>query len=77
MDESVLGNDVHNINCLTVIASESYEKFAKELQTEFTESIGDRPVKVTAELFRGRELVVDCFCGPCDHYTVRYGLKAF
>lgn len=57
MDESVLGNDVHNINCLTVIASESYEKFAKELQTEFAESIGDRPVKVTAELFRGRELV--------------------
>ena len=28
-------------------------------------------------IVRGRELVVDCFCGPCDHYTVRYGLKAF
>lgn len=57
MDESVLGNDVHNINCLTIIASESYENFAKELQTELAEAIGDRPIKVTAELFKGRELV--------------------
>lgn len=57
MDESVLGNDVHNINCLTIIASESYEHFAKELQTELAEAVGDRPVKVTAELFKGRELI--------------------
>lgn len=57
MDESVLGKDVHNINCLTVIAGESYENFAKELQKELAEAIGDRPVKVTAELFKGRELI--------------------
>ena len=57
MDESVLGNDVHNINCLTVIASESYENFAKELQTELAQAIGDRPVKVTVDLFKGREVV--------------------
>ena len=57
MDESVLGNDVHNINCLTIIASESYENFAKELQNELAEVIGDRPVKVSAELFKGREIV--------------------
>lgn len=57
MDESVLSNDVHNINCLTIIASESYEHFAKELQTELAEAVGDRPVKVTAELFKGRELI--------------------
>lgn len=57
MDESVLGKDVHNINCLTIIASESYENFAKTLQEELEKAIGDRPVKVTAELFKGRELV--------------------
>ena len=37
MDTSVLGNDVHNINILTVIASESYDSFAKGLQTEIAE----------------------------------------
>lgn len=57
MDESVLGNDVHNINCLTVIASESYENFAKALQSELAAAVGDRPVKVSAALFAGREIV--------------------
>ena len=32
MDVSALGNEVHNINILTVIASESYDSFAKGLQ---------------------------------------------
>ena len=31
MDVNVLGNDVHNVNVLTVIASESYDSFAKGL----------------------------------------------
>ena len=34
MDTNVLGNDVHNVNVLTVIASESYDSFAKGLQCE-------------------------------------------
>jgi type III restriction enzyme len=42
MDENALGNDVHNINVLTVIASESYDKFAKSLQAEIAEAVGDR-----------------------------------
>lgn len=54
MDTNVLGNDVHNVNLLTVIASESYESFAKGLQTELAEAVNDRPVKVTANLFVGR-----------------------
>ncbi|MDR1895316.1 MAG: DEAD/DEAH box helicase family protein, partial [Prevotellaceae bacterium] len=33
MDVSVLGEEVHDVNMLTVIASESYESFAKGLQT--------------------------------------------
>lgn len=67
MDAAVLGNDVQNVNVLTVIASESYESFAKGLQTEMADAVADRPVAVTAELFkdkvivdaRGNEQVVD------------------
>ena len=67
MDAAVLGNDVQNVNVLTVIASESYESFAKGLQTEMADAVADRPAAVTAELFkdkvivdaRGNEQVVD------------------
>lgn len=51
MDENALGADVHNINVLTVIASESYDKFAKGLQAEIAEAVGDRPRQVTEILF--------------------------
>ena len=52
MDENALGADVHNVNVLTVIASESYEKFAKELQAEIAEDVEYRPGQIT-------ELVVE------------------
>jgi type III restriction enzyme len=55
MDANLLGEDVHNINVLTVIASESYDSFAKGLQTEIAEAVADRPQKVTVALFKGRE----------------------
>ncbi|MCX4347440.1 MAG: DEAD/DEAH box helicase family protein [Lachnospiraceae bacterium] len=54
MDTNVLGNDVHNINILTVIASESYDSFAKGLQTEMAEAVADRPRAVKVELFAGK-----------------------
>ena len=54
MDANALGNDVHNINVLTVIASESYDDFARGLQTEMAEAVADRPQKVTVELFVGK-----------------------
>lgn len=56
MDANVLGNDVHNINILTVIASESYDSFAKGLQSELAEAVANRPRKVDAALFVGRVL---------------------
>ncbi len=56
MDTNVLGNDVHNINILTVIASESYDSFAKGLQTEMAEAVADRPRAVTVELFVGKSI---------------------
>ena len=51
MDASILGNDVQNINVLTVIASESYESFVKGLQSEIAADIADRPRAVTKDLF--------------------------
>ena len=57
MDANVLGNDVHAVNVLTVIASESYDSFAKGLQTELADAVAGRPVAVTADLFKGKVLV--------------------
>ena len=54
MDANALGNEVHNINVLTVIASESYDDFARGLQTEMAEAVADRPQKVTVDLFVGK-----------------------
>ena len=54
MDANVLGSDVQTVNVLTVIASESYESFAKGLQTEMAEAVADRPVAVTADLFKDK-----------------------
>ena len=51
-DESVLHGGVFEVNELTVIASESYNSFAQKLQTEIAEAVGDRPVKVQADLFK-------------------------
>lgn len=57
MDANVLGNDVHSVNILTVIASESYDSFAKGLQSELAEAVAGRPVAVTADLFKGKVIV--------------------
>jgi len=54
MDSTVLGSDVHNINVLTVIANESYDSFAKRLQSEIAELVADRPKEVTADLFENK-----------------------
>lgn len=53
-DQDVLGDHVFETNILTVIASESYEKFAKQLQQEIAEAVSHRPTVVTAALFEGR-----------------------
>lgn len=50
-DADVLGDAVFDTNILTVIASESYDDFAKKLQTEIAEACDSRPVVVTATLF--------------------------
>lgn len=78
MDTNVLGNDVHNINVLTVIASESYDTFAKGLQSEIAEAVADRPRAVTVDLFvgkvikdiQGNEQVVDTDTASAIHYDM-------
>ena len=59
MDTNALGNDVHNVNVLTVIASESYDSFAKGLQTEMADVVADRPRAVTVDLFAGKVIKDD------------------
>ena len=59
MDANTLGNDVHNVNILTVIASESYDSFAKGLQTEMAEAVADRPRAVTIDIFTGKVIKSD------------------
>ena len=56
MDVNVLGNEVHDVNVLTVIASESYDSFAKGLQSELADAVANRPKAVTPELFVGKTI---------------------
>ena len=45
---------VHEINVLTVIASESYKDFIKNLQEEISDSLSTRPRKANEEYFTGK-----------------------
>ena len=54
MDTNLLGEDVHNVNVLTVVANESYDSFARGLQTELAEAVTDRPRMVTVDLFKNK-----------------------
>lgn len=57
-DAQILGeNEVQQVNTLTVIANESYETFARGLQSEIAEAVKNRPKLIEPKLFEGRELV--------------------
>ncbi len=56
-DENVLHGRVFEINELTIIASESYDSFAKGLQTEIADAVSDRPQRVEEQLFRDLVIV--------------------
>ena len=59
MDESVCGAGVHEINKLTVIASESYKDFVEGLQDELKKALYERPDKASVEYFLGRVVEAD------------------
>ena len=51
-DLNMLGEDeVQEVNLLTVIASESYEKFAEALQKDIRSELRDRPVRIDNAFF--------------------------
>lgn len=50
---------VHNINVLTVIASESYKDFVAGLQQEISETLSARPRQATEAFFTGKQLATE------------------
>ncbi|WP_064198433.1 MULTISPECIES: type III restriction-modification system endonuclease [Emticicia] len=56
-DFETIGEQVHEVNKLTIIASESYEDFAKGLQNEIAASLKDRPQKANIEFFVNKMLI--------------------
>lgn len=77
MDENVLSRDeIHNVNVLTVIANESYESFAKGLQSEIAEAVADRPRRVEAKLFSeqfGDDTALAIYESLIENGYVRHG----
>jgi len=54
LDYEMVGDQVHEINKLTVVASESYEAFARGLQSEIAATLKDRPQKAEVDYFVGK-----------------------
>ena len=59
MDEDACGENVQAINTLTVIASEGYAPFVRDLQEQTRAVLYERPTKATVEYFTGKHLMVD------------------
>lgn len=57
MDQERCGESVHDINMLTVIASEGYKDFVADLQKGIKEALYDRPSKATIEYFTGKTIM--------------------
>ncbi len=58
MDAESCGDLVHDINMLTVIASESYTAFVSDLQSDIKKVLYDRPTAATSEYFKGKYVKV-------------------
>ncbi|MBR3919580.1 MAG: DEAD/DEAH box helicase family protein [Clostridia bacterium] len=58
MDFETLGESVHELNKLTVIANESYSSFVKDLQDKTREALRDRPTKADEAYFIGKLVFV-------------------
>lgn len=59
MDARTLGEDVQNVNTLTVIASEGYKEFVSSLQNSIRDNLYERPMKITMDYFQGKRLHID------------------
>lgn len=58
MDAERLGDAVHDINKLTVIANESYSTFVDDLQKETREALRERPKQATVQYFEGKTFLI-------------------
>lgn len=58
MDFDTLGENVHELNKLTVIANESYSDFVGDLQRETRDVLRDRPTKADEAYFTGKLVFV-------------------
>ena len=58
MDAELLGDDVHEVNKLTVIANESYADFTTALQRETRDVLRERTTKVTVTYFTGKQIKI-------------------
>ena len=59
MDAETLGDDVQNVNKLTVIAGEKYADFVAGLQREIKDVLYERPTKATEDYFAGKTVWMD------------------
>ena len=59
MDIETLGDTIHTINKLTVIASESYKGFVADLQSDIKKVLYDRPIAATSDYFKGKFVKAD------------------
>ena len=59
MDSQSCGERVHDINLLTVIASEGYATFVSDLQSDIKNVLYERPTVATSEYFSGKYVKVD------------------
>jgi type III restriction enzyme len=59
MDVENCGEAVHDINTLTVVASESYKSYVTDLQSDIKTVLYDRPTIATSEYFKGKYVMVD------------------
>ena len=81
MDVQSCGDRVHDINLLTVIASESYKTFVDDLQKDTKSVLYDRPTVATSEYFKGKYLNVndksilidDTMANAIEFYLIQNG----
>ena len=65
MDAERLGDAVHDINKLTVIANESYSTFVDDLQKDTRDALRERPTVATVAYFEGKTFMVGT-----ERYTI-------
>ena len=56
-DMELIGDQVHELNKLTIIAAESYESFAAGLQREIASTLKSRPQRADVDFFVGKRVL--------------------